>query len=230
MKKLHIFALLLLFAGIVIMTVPAILEIWNLTTSNRRIDEFMQAADINEELYAKEVNERKVKTKKEKSDADKDKGKVDKKSKENEDSEDSKIMESIAIDDAYAIAVISIPSIHLQYLVYEGTSDYILSKGIGHYQTSEMFGEKGNCVLAGHTGSYAGVFFDRLPDLQPGDQIIITDVVKKSYVYNVEKCYKTSPDDIGILNTDPAEKSLTLLTCADGGRNRYVCYCRLVTD
>lgn len=219
MKKSHIPALLLLLAGIAVMAVHVILEVRNITTSNRRIDEFMQAADINEdneELYEKEVKERKVKTKK--------KRKVDKKN------EDSEKMESIVIDDAYAIAVISIPAIKLQYLVYEGTSDYLLSKGIGHYKTSEMFGEKGNCVLAGHTGSYDGVFFDRLPDLQSGDQIIITDINKKSYIYSVESCFITTPDDVRIINTDPDERSLTLLTCADGGQNRYVCHCRLVTD
>lgn len=223
MTKSHICAVLLLLIGIVIMAVPAFLEVHDITQSNRRIDEFMKAADINEELHAAEMKEKKAKSKNRKSDKIK-KGKTDEKN------EDSERMESIVIDDANAIGVISIPSIKLQYLVYEGTSDYILSKGIGHYETSEMFGEKGNCVLAGHTGSYDGVFFDRLPDLQSGDQIIITDVIKKTYIYSVEKCYKTSPDDESIVGkpSEQNEKWLTLVTCADGGQNRYVCRCKFV--
>lgn len=225
MTKSHICAVLLLLIGIVIMAVPAFLEVHDITQSNRRIEEFMKAADINEELHAAEMEEKekKAKTKNRKSDKTK-KGKTDEKN------EDSEKMESIVIDDANAIGVISIPAIKLQYLVYEGTSDYILSKGIGHYETSGMFGEEGNCVLAGHTGSYDGVFFDRLPDLQSGNQIIITDVIKKTYTYSVEICYKTSPDDESIAGkpSEQDEKWLTLVTCADGGQNRYVCRCKFV--
>ena len=58
MTKSHICAVLLLLIGIVIMAVPAFLEVHDITQSNRRIEEFMKAADINEELHAAEMEEK----------------------------------------------------------------------------------------------------------------------------------------------------------------------------
>ena len=133
------------------------------------------------------------------------------------------------MDEACATGIIEIPAIKLQYLIYEGTDDNLLSKGIGHLKGTAEPGQTGNCVLAGHTGSYDGVFFNRIPELKEGEQVVIRNRNLEKMVYRVVSSMIVLPSDpvISKKPVDAKEKRLTLLTCADHGEKRFICQCVL---
>ena len=73
-----------------------------------------------------------------------------------------------------AIALLRIPAFGARYEVpiVTGTSLAVLSRGVGHYQSSAMPGQVGNFAIAGHRITH-GQPFARLLELTKGDQIIV---------------------------------------------------------
>src|SRR6202140_933402 len=59
---------------------------------------------------------------------------------------------------------IDIPRLDLSAVVFEGTSDDTLSRGVGHLRGSAGPGERGNLVLAGHRDT----FFRELRNIRQG--------------------------------------------------------------
>jgi sortase A len=73
------------------------------------------------------------------------------------------------------MALIVIPKIGVDNIVVEGVSLPDLKKGPGHYPDSPVPGQKGNAAIAGHRTTY-GAPFNRLDELTPGDEILVTTV------------------------------------------------------
>ena len=73
------------------------------------------------------------------------------------------------------MALIVIPKIGVDNIVVEGVSLSNLKKGPGHYPDSPVPGQKGNAAIAGHRTTY-GAPFNRLDELTPGDEILVTTV------------------------------------------------------
>jgi len=107
---------------------------------------------------------------------------------------------------------ISIPEIDLSWLVNEGTDYTTLRKGPGFYIGSALPGEAGTCVVAGHRTTY-GAPFNRLDELEEGDEIFIETFGNEKFTYIVTGQESVYPDDLSVLeNTD--NPSLVLSTCA----------------
>jgi len=107
---------------------------------------------------------------------------------------------------------ISIPEIDLNWLVNEGTDYSTLRKGPGFYIGSAFPGETGTCVVAGHRTTY-GAPFNRLDELEEGDEIFIETFGNEKFTYIVTGQESVYPDDLSVLeNTD--NPSLVLSTCA----------------
>jgi len=87
------------------------------------------------------------------------------------------------------VALMQIPSLHLEAVVVEGTSGAQLTKGPGHFRNTVMPGQKGNSAIAGKRTTY-GAPFSKLGDLQPGDQIQTT-TTSGVFRYQVEGKSKT---------------------------------------
>jgi len=106
---------------------------------------------------------------------------------------------------------ISIPEIDLNWLVNEGTDYTTLRKGPGFYIGSAFPGETGTCVVAGHRTTY-GAPFNRLDELEEGDEIFIETFGNEKFTYIVTGQESVYPDDLSVLeNTDYS--SLILSTC-----------------
>jgi sortase A len=102
---------------------------------------------------------------------------------------------------------LSIPKIHLDAIVIEGTSSHDLSVGPGHVTKTAMPGETGNAVITAHRDTY----FRHLPELDQGDEITIQRD-GRLFRYRVTGKKIVKPEDISVLNpTGDAE--LTLITC-----------------
>lgn len=103
--------------------------------------------------------------------------------------------------------------------VLEGTGTELLKKGLGHYPGSGRLGESGNFAVAGHRRTYGDPFKD-IPELRPGDDVILKDATTW-YTYTVRAApLRTLPDETGVVDAVPARspfttpgRYLTLTTC-----------------
>ena len=124
---------------------------------------------------------------------------------------------------------ISAPSIDLNLPIYLGASDNNMRYGATQmYSTSLPVGGKNtNTVLAGHTDYIGRTLFDYIPYLSHGDIVSITNyfdtidyrVVNQKIITNSET------NDIYIQKD---KDLLTLLTCSNGGKDRYLVICERV--
>jgi sortase A len=97
--------------------------------------------------------------------------------------------------------------IHLSAVVFEGTSDFTLARGVGHMTSSGSLGKRGNIVFAGHRDT----FFRELRKARKGDEIVITGS-QGQFWYRVNSLFIVSPDQVEVLRPGAGE-SLTLITC-----------------
>lgn len=102
---------------------------------------------------------------------------------------------------------IEIPRIDLYAVVFEGTSEDTLARGVGHLTGSAAPGERGNLVLAGHRDT----FFRELRGIRKGDNITLRSLDGK-FRYRVESTAIVYPDQTEVLQAGN-EPSLTLITC-----------------
>ena len=79
------------------------------------------------------------------------------------------------IDVGESLGYITIPKIDVNLPIYEGTSDDVLLKGVGHLEGSSypLGGESTHSVLTGHRGLAEAVLFTDLDKLQEGDKFYL---------------------------------------------------------
>jgi len=102
---------------------------------------------------------------------------------------------------------IEIPRLHLSAIVFEGTSDFTLARGVGHMRGSGSPGQPGNIVLAGHRDT----FFRELRGIRQGDEIAVTGS-RGQFWYRVDALSVVSPDRVEVLRPGSGQR-LTLITC-----------------
>lgn len=102
---------------------------------------------------------------------------------------------------------LTIPRIHLDAVVVEGTSENALFAGPGHMQDTALPGEVGNSIIAGHRDT----FFRGIQDLHAGD-IILVQRQGRSFSYRVEERSIIDPTDIEVL-ANTTDTRLSLITC-----------------
>jgi sortase A len=136
-------------------------------------------------------------------------------------------------DDGTASAIVRIPRFGDDYAVplLEGTSDEVLAAGIGWFEGSARPGGEGNLALAGHRITHGEPLRD-MPDLQPGDQIIVeTQDAVHTYVLDtggddlvvpftetwVLDELPSNPDNDGVEppSQAPGQRLITLTTCSE---------------
>jgi len=102
---------------------------------------------------------------------------------------------------------IDIPRLDLSVIVFEGTSDDTLARGVGHLRGTAAPGQLGNFVLAAHRDTY----FRSLRDIRQGDRISVK-APDGDYQYSVDSTAIVQPTQTEVVRpTDDA--TLTLITC-----------------
>jgi sortase A len=109
-----------------------------------------------------------------------------------------------------AMARLRIPAIDVDKIVVEGVQVSDLKRGPGHYPDSPMPGQPGNSAIAGHRTTY-GAPFNRIDELEPGDEILVT-TVQGAFRYEVREQLIVSPDQVEVLD-DFGDDRLTLTAC-----------------
>lgn len=129
-------------------------------------------------------------------------------------------------------AVISIPALELEMPVFLGATYRHMADGTAHLsQTSIPIGGKNtNCVIAGHRGWGGASYFRYVDKLQPGDEVIITNLWEEIH-YRVVETQIIQPNEVEQILIKPGRELVTLLTChpyASGGRQRYLVICERI--
>ncbi|HMJ79319.1 MAG TPA: sortase [Iamia sp.] len=120
------------------------------------------------------------------------------------------------------------PSIGVEVVVVEGTSQAALRAGAGHYPETALPCGSGNVAIAGHRTTF-GKPFNRLDEIAPGDEITL-DTPVGSCTYRVgEAAFVVTPDDVEVVAPTDTPR-LTLTTCHPKGsaRERLVLHADLV--
>jgi sortase A len=102
---------------------------------------------------------------------------------------------------------IVIPRLRLSAVIFEGTDDRTLDRGVGHLAGSATPGKRGNLVLAGHRDT----FFAPLKNIREGDEIDVTGPGGPSR-YRVELTQIVAPEATEVLRPTGGA-TLTLITC-----------------
>ncbi len=103
--------------------------------------------------------------------------------------------------------------------VLEGTSEAVLSQGVGHVPGTGYPGAPGsNTYIAGHRLGYPGtisdhVFWD-LPSLALGDQVILEDSLGQTYTYQVSEILEVPPTDLSVMGATGSD-IVSLQTCIE---------------
>ena len=133
-----------------------------------------------------------------------------------------------------AFAVISIPALELEMPVFLGANYRHMADGAALLgQTSIPIGGRDtNCIIAGHRGWGGASYFRYVDKLQPGDEVIITNLWE-TLQYRVAEIQIIQPNEVEQILIKPGQELVTLLTChpyASGGRQRYLVICERVNE
>jgi sortase A len=105
------------------------------------------------------------------------------------------------------VGEVQIPKLHLSAVVFQGTDDGILARGVGHLDASAFPGQPGNVVLAAHRDT----FFRSLRHISRGDLVqVITPYGVRTYAVDSTEVVK--PTDTEVI-ASTATPTLTLITC-----------------
>ncbi|MDA3847605.1 MAG: class D sortase [Vallitaleaceae bacterium] len=111
------------------------------------------------------------------------------------------------------LGVIKIDKIDLEYPIGEGADLDTLRYYIGHVPESAPLNEIGNSVLAGHRSHSFGSYFNRLDELEIGDEIEVTSINGETITYEVFDKLIVAPDDFSVMKGSSQYRVLTLITC-----------------
>lgn len=120
-----------------------------------------------------------------------------------------------------AVATVSVPSLNLSYPVLSETSDSLLK-----ISPCKFWGpnpnEVGNFCIVGH--NYRNKkFFSKVPTLEMGDLIELTDMSGRTLKYKIYDKYTVEPTDVRCTSQlTSGKKEVTLITCTDDSSQRVV--------
>ena len=123
------------------------------------------------------------------------------------------------------IAKIHIPKIDLTYPVLSQTHSSILPE-LMKISPCKFWGaepnEIGNFCIVGH--NYRNEkFFSKVPKLENGDTIEISDTKGRNVTYEVYDKYVVAPTDVECTNQHTnGKKEITLITCTDDSKHRVI--------
>lgn len=128
----------------------------------------------------------------------------------------------LCMDGEGAMGWLEIPSIDVSLMIYHGTTDEVLSKGIGHLQgTSLPVGGMGtHCVISAHTGLPDKKMFTDLDQVEEGD-VFYLHILGEVLAYRTDRIEVVLPDETDSLKIDAQQDYVTLVTCTPYGINSH---------
>ena len=126
------------------------------------------------------------------------------------------------VDEEGGMAYLRIPAIDVELMIYHGTEEEVLQKGVGHLQGSSLpvGGAGTHCVLSAHTGLNDKKLFTDLDQLENGD-IFYIHVLGEILAYQVDQIRVVLPEETEDLKINTREDYVTLVTCTPYGINTH---------
>ena len=130
--------------------------------------------------------------------------------------------EALKIEGTSIIGYVKIDKIGVELPVYHGTSDMVLSRGVGHLEGTSLpvGGESTHSVMSAHRGLPSAKLFTDLDRLEPGDTFQIT-VLDQVLTYQVDQVKVITPREIEDLQIVEGKDYCTLFTCTPYGVNTH---------
>lgn len=121
----------------------------------------------------------------------------------------------------YTIARISIPKINVNEAILSETTTELLKKSPCKFWGADP-NQVGNFCIVGH--NYRNnMFFSKVPTLQFGDIIEITDLSGKTVKYSVYDVHEVEPDDTSdTTQLTNGRTEITLITCTNDSKRRVI--------
>ena len=120
------------------------------------------------------------------------------------------------------IGYLKIDRIGVELPIYHGTSESVLSRGVGHLEGTSLpvGGENTHSVMSAHRGLPSAKLFTDLDRVEKGDtfQIIVLDQV---FTYQVDFIKVIEPTDVSDLQIIEGGDYCTLFTCTPYGINTH---------
>jgi len=117
---------------------------------------------------------------------------------------------------------IEIPKISVNLPIYHGTSDEVLSVGVGHVYGSSfpVGGINTRSVLTGHRGLPNAKLFTRLDEIGNGDLFFVR-VHDNTLAYKVYDIQVIEPEQVDVINAEEGKDLVSLITCTPYGVNTH---------
>lgn len=117
---------------------------------------------------------------------------------------------------------IEIPKISVNLPIYHGTSDEVLSVGVGHVFGSSfpVGGISTRSILTGHRGLPNAKLFTRLDEIVEGDLFFVR-VLGDTLAYRVCDIMVIEPDDVDSVDIVDGRDLVSLITCTPYGINTH---------
>ncbi len=127
----------------------------------------------------------------------------------------TKVTSSMYYSGGY-LGTLKIPELDLSVRIYEGTTNSVLAKGVGHFKDSSIW--NGNVGLAAHNRG-TNDYFGEIHELDYGDVIKLT-TKKGTRTYKVFNVEKISVNDTSNLQ-GTSDNIITLITCVKNQSDKY---------
>ena len=211
--KTVIFLTIGFLVGICVLLYPAFSDFWNSKTQSRAINDYESVLDnLNEQDYAEifdtahAYNKALYETGYPLTEYKKVPG----------------YEQALTVTENGMIGYLKIDRISLELPIYHGTSDTVLSKGVGHLEGSSLpvGGESTHSVMSAHRGLPSSKLFTDLDRMEIGDtfQIIILD---QTLTYQVDQVKVITPTEVEDLQIVEGADYCTLFTCTPYGINTH---------
>lgn len=124
--------------------------------------------------------------------------------------------------DSEVFGYVSAPSIGMELPIYLGGNDDNMALGVAHmtYTSLPIGGESTNCVLSGHSGFIGRIFFDYIPNLNIGDEIVVENYWDTLTYKVIDKQINKSYESAACFIND-GKDLLTLITCISNGQGGF---------
>lgn len=119
------------------------------------------------------------------------------------------------------IATINIPAIGVNYPILSETSDELLKIAPCKFWGPEP-NEVGNFCIVGHNYR-SSKFFSKVPNLEKGETIDITDLSGRKFTYIIYDKYTVEPSNVACTSQLTNGKTeITLITCTNDNKERVI--------
>lgn len=127
----------------------------------------------------------------------------------------------------HTVAIVNIPSIGVNYPVLNTTTDELLKISPCYFWGPKP-NEIGNYCIVGHNYRNSK-FFSKVPTLENGSIIEVTDLTGRTLKYSVYDKYLVDPADVSCTSQRTnGKKEITLITCTNDSSQRVIVKAREV--